>query len=114
MGDPDSLSKFALISSTYRDAVVVKRIAMIEFFRVVVHVRREKFTRKFPVDIRKGFYTERKTLRSFQTGQRALWYAINKIFTKGSDIQVGEFVFLEVCITEDITSAYSSLWDFSL
>ena len=114
LGDPDSFFKFTLISSSYRDAEVVKRIAVIEFFRVVVHVRREKFTKKFPVDIRKGFYIERKTWRSFQTGQRALWYVINKVFTKSSDIQVGEFVFLEVCITEDITSAYCSLWDFSL
>ena len=93
---------------------MVKRFAVTKFFRVVVHVRREKLTKKFIVDIRGGLYVERQTSRSFQTGQRALLYVINKFFTKGSDIQVGELVFLEVCIAEDITSAYSSLWDFSL
>ena len=93
---------------------MVKRIAVIEFFRVVVHVRREKMTKKFIVDIREGLYVERQTWRNFQTGQRTLWHVINKNVAKGSDIQVGEFVFIEVCITEDITSAYSSLWDFSL
>ena len=93
---------------------MVKRIAVIEFFRVVVHVRREKMTKKFIVDIREGLYVERQTWRSFQTGQRTLWHVINKNVAKGSDIQVGEFVFIEVCITEDLTSAYSSLWDFSL
>ena len=104
---------FVLINPTYRDAEVVKRIAVTEFFRVVVHVRREKLTKKFIVDIRWSLYIERKTSWSFQTGQRALWHVINKTFTKGSDIQVGEFVFLEVCITEGITrstSAYSNLW----
>ena len=109
-----SFSYFALISSTYHDAEVVKRIAVTKFFRVVVHVWREKLTKKFIVDIREGLYVERKTWRSFQTGQRALWDLINKNVAKGSDIQVGEFVFLEVCITEDITSAYSNLSHFSL
>ena len=105
-------AKFALISSTYRDAEVVKLIAVIEFFCVVVLVRREKLTKTFIVDIPRGLYIDRKTWRSFQTVQGALWHAINETFTKGSDIQVGEFMFLEVCITEGITSAYSNLWHF--
>ena len=101
-------------NSTYRDAEVVKRIAVTKFFRVVVHVRREKLTKKFIVNIREGLYVERKTWRTFQTGQGALCHVANKNVVKGSDIQVREFVFLEVCITEDITPAYSSLWDFFL
>ena len=92
---------------------MMKRFAVTKFFRAVVHVRREKLTKVFIVDICGGLYVERKTWRSFQTGQRALWHVINKNVAKGSDVQVVEFVFLEVCITEDITSAYSNLWDFS-
>ena len=103
---------FALINSTYRDAEMMKRIAVIEFFRVVVHVRRKKLTKTFIADIRRGLYIEQKTWRSFQAGRRPLRHVINEIFTEGSDIQVGEFVFLEVCITEGITSAYSNLWHF--
>ena len=112
---PVSFSYFSLIDSTYRDAEVVKSIAVIKFVRVVVLVRREKFTKKFVVAIWRSLYIKRKTWRSFQTGKRALRHVINKIFTKGSDIQVGEFVLLEVCITEGIarsTSAYSILWHF--
>ena len=96
---------------------MVKRIAVIKILGVVVHVRREKLTKKFIVDIRRSLYIERKTWRSFQAAQRALWHVMNETFTKGSDIQVGKFVFLEVCITEGITwstSAYGTLWHFYL
>ena len=114
---PVSFSYFSLIDSTYRDAEVVKSIAVIKFVRVFVLVRRKKFTKKFVVAIWRSLYIKRKTWRSFQTGKRALKHVINKIFTKASDIQVGEFVLLEVCITQCITrstSAYSILWHFYL
>ena len=69
---PACFSCFALINSTYRDTEMMKRFAVTKFFRAVVHVRREKLTKVFIVDICGGLYVERKTWRSFQTGQRAL------------------------------------------
>ena len=65
---PVSFSYFSLIDSTYRDAEVVKSIAVIKFVRVVVLVRREKFTKKFVVAIWRSLYIKRKTWRSLQTG----------------------------------------------
>ena len=56
------LISFALINSTYRDAEIMKRIAVIEFFRVVIHVRRKKLTKTFIVDIRRGLYIEKKNM----------------------------------------------------
>ena len=43
---------FFIMRLTYRDAEVVKNAAVHKFIRVVVFVRREKFTRKSIVDVR--------------------------------------------------------------
>ena len=53
-----------------------------------------------------------KNMVEFSNRPRGTLACDQQEFTKGSDTQVGDFVFLEVCITEDITSAYSNLWDF--
>ena len=88
---------------TYRYAEVVKNAAVHKFIRVVVFVRREKFTRKSIVDVRDSPQVEWETRRSIQTGKRALGHVINEIFpTESRDVQVGEFVFYEVDISDTI------------
>ena len=83
---------------TYRDAEVVKNIAVHKLIGVVVFVRRKKFTRKSIVDVRGGPQVEGETRRSIQTCKRTLGHAINEVASKSRDVQVGEFFFDEVDI----------------
>ena len=88
---------------TYRDAEVVKNAAVHKFIRVVVFVRREKFTRKPIIDVWDGPQVEWETRWSIKTGKRALGHVIDEIFPVNSrDVQVGEFVFNEVDIADTI------------
>ena len=82
---------------------MVKNVAVYKFIRVVEFVRREKFTRKSIIDVWDGPQVEWETRRSIQTGKRALGHVINEISSsKSRDVQVGEFVFDEVDITDTI------------
>ena len=84
---------------TYRDAEVVKNIAVHKLIGVVVLVRRKKFTRKFAVDVRGGPQVKWETRRSIQTCKRTIGHVINEVASKSSDVQDGEFFFYEVDIT---------------
>ena len=76
---------------------------MNKFIGVVVFVRREKFTSKSIIDVWDGPQVEWETRWSIQTGKRALGHVINEIFpTESRDVQVGEFVFYEVDISDTI------------
>ena len=82
---------------------MVKNIAVHKFIGVVVFVPREKFTRKSIVDVRDSPYVEWETRRSVQTGHRVLGLLVDEIsFTESGDVQVGEFVFQEVDISDAI------------
>ena len=83
---------------TYRDAEVVKNIAVHKFMAIVVLVRWKKLTAQFVV-FKEGPQVEWETQRSFQTGKRALAHVINEISSKNRDVQVREFLFHEVDIT---------------
>ena len=82
---------------------MVKNVAVNKFIGVVIFVRREKFTSKSIIDVWGGPQVEWETRRSIQTGKRALGLVINEISSsKSRDVQVGEFVFDEVNISDTI------------
>ena len=95
------------LNFTYRDTVVVEKLAWDEFIGVVVLVWWEQFTQIFSIDVRKCSQVEGKTRRGFQTGKRTESVVIHKISSNACDVQIWKFIFLEVAVRKHTICRYS-------
>ena len=86
----------------------MQSLAEKEILRVVVLVRWKDFTDKFSSFIWKSSKVERETRQVVQTGERAWQTVFDNPFNKSSDVQEGEFIFLEIYKFKSLEYSFTS------